>query len=142
VWAVIASFFVGNVILLALNLPLVGLWAKLLHLPFQYLWVGVLLFCVVGAYSLQQSVFDVWVMIAFGVIGFVFRKLELPLAPLVLGLILGPAIEKSLRISLEMSAGDYSIFLTRPLCLGMLIAAAAVLAGAALRLAPQSLREA
>ncbi len=141
VWTVIASFFIGNVILLALNLPLVGLWAKLLQLPFQYLCVGVLLFCVVGAYSLQQSIFDVWVMIAFGIIGYVFRKLDLPLAPLVLGLILGPAIEKSLRTSLEMSAGDYSIFLTRPLCLGLLVAAAAVLAGAALQLAPKALRE-
>ncbi len=141
VWTVIASFFIGNVILLVLNLPLVGLWAKLLDLPFQYLCVGVLLFCVVGAYSLQQSIFDVWIMIAFGIIGYVFRKLELPLAPLVLGLILGPAIEKSLRTSLEMSAGDYSIFFTRPLCLGLLIAAAAVLLGAALKLAPQKVRE-
>ncbi len=141
VWTVIASFFIGNVILLVLNLPLVGLWAKLLDLPFQYLCVGVLLFCVVGAYSLQQSIFDVWIMIAFGIIGYVFRKLELPLAPLVLGLILGPAIEKSLRTSLEMSAGDYSIFFTRPLCLGLLIAAAAVLLGAALKLAPKKVRE-
>ena len=141
VWTVIASFFIGNVILLILNLPLVGLWAKLLDLPFQYLCVGVLLFCVVGAYSLQQSMFDVWVMIAFGVIGYVFRKLELPMAPMVLGLILGPAIEKSLRTSLEMSAGDYTIFFTRPLCLGLLIATAAVLLGAALKLAPKEVRE-
>ena len=141
VWTVIASFFIGNVILLILNLPLVGLWAKLLDLPFQYLCVGVLLFCVVGAYSLQQSMFDVWVMIAFGVIGYVVRKLELPMAPMVLGLILGPAIEKSLRTSLEMSAGDYTIFFTRPLCLGLLIATAAVLLGAALKLAPKEVRE-
>ncbi len=140
VWTVIASFFIGNVILLVLNLPLVGLWAKLLDLPFQYLCVGVLLFCVVGAYSLQQSIFDVGIMIAFGIIGYVFRKLELPLAPLVLGLILGPAIEKSLRTSLEMSAGDYSIFFTRPLCLGLLIATAAVLLGAALKLVPKKVR--
>src|SRR5712691_4189319 len=88
VWTVIASFFTGNVILLGLNLPLVGLWAKLLHLPFAYLCAGVLLFCVVGAYSLQQSIFDVWVMIAFGIVGYVFRKLDLPLAPSVLGMIL------------------------------------------------------
>ncbi len=113
---------------------------ELLDLPFQYLCVGVLLFCVVGAYSLQQSIFDVWIMIAFGIIGYVFRKLELPLAPLVLGLILGPPIEKSLRTSLEMSAGDYSIFFTRPLCLGLLIATAAVLLGAALKLAPKKVR--
>jgi putative tricarboxylic transport membrane protein len=139
VWTVIASFFVGNVILLILNLPLVGLWAKILHVPFKYLAVGVLLFCVMGAYSLQQSVFDVWMMLSFGVFGYVFRKLDLPLAPLVLGLILGPPLEKSLRTSLEMSAGDYAIFFTRPLCLA-LIASAAVLIGAALKLAPRQLR--
>jgi putative tricarboxylic transport membrane protein len=141
VWAVIASFFIGNVILLALNLPLVGLWAKLLHLPFSYLCVGVLLFCVVGAYSLQQSIFDVWVMIVFGVVGYVLRKLGLPLAPLVLGLILGPPIEKSMRTALEMSGGDYAIFFSRPLCLGLLIASALVLVGAALSLAPKAIRE-
>jgi putative tricarboxylic transport membrane protein len=142
VWTVIASFFVGNVILLVLNLPLVGLWAKILHVPFRYLAVGVLVFCVLGAYSLQQSAFDVWVMIGFGVIGYGFRKLDLPLAPLVLGLILGPALERSLRTSLEMSAGEYSIFFTRPLCLGLLIASAAVLVVAALKLAPKQLRQA
>ena len=142
VWAVIASFFIGNVILLALNLPLVGLWAKLLEVRFEYLAVGVLLFCLVGAYSLQQSIFDVWVMIASGVVGYVFRKLGLPLAPLVLGLILGSPIEKSLRTSLEMSGGDYSIFLTRPLCVGLLIASSVVLVGSALKLAPKTLREA
>jgi putative tricarboxylic transport membrane protein len=135
VWTVIASFFVGNVILLVLNLPLVGLWAKILHVPFRYLAVGVLLFCLLGAYSLQQSVFDVWVMIAFGLIGYVLRKLDLPLAPLVLGLILGPALEKSLRTSLEMSGGEYAIFFTRPLCLTLLLASALVLAGAALQVA-------
>ncbi len=140
VWTVIASFFVGNVILLVLNLPLVGLWAKILHVPFKYLAVGVLLFCVLGAYSLQQSAFDVWVMIGCGVVGYGFRKLDLPLAPLVLGLILGPALERSLRTSLEMSAGEYAIFFTRPLCLTLLVASAAVLVVAALKLAPKQLR--
>jgi putative tricarboxylic transport membrane protein len=81
-------------------------------------------------------------MIGFGVIGYGFRKLDLPLAPLVLGLILGPALERSLRTSLEMSAGEYAIFFTRPLCLGLLIASAAVLVVAALRLAPKQLRQA
>jgi putative tricarboxylic transport membrane protein len=140
VWTVIASFFIGNVILLVLNLPLVGLWAKILYVPFRYLAVGVLLFCVLGAYSLQQSAFDVWVMIGCGVVGYAFRKLDLPLAPLVLGLILGPALERSLRTSLEMSAGEYAIFFTRPLCLALLIASAAVLVVAALKLAPKQLR--
>ncbi|MBM3358361.1 MAG: tripartite tricarboxylate transporter permease [Betaproteobacteria bacterium] len=142
VWTVIASLFIGNVILLILNLPLVGLWARLLHIPYQYLCTGVLLFCVLGAYSLQQSVFDVWLMIVFGVIGYFFRKLDLPLAPLVLGLILGPFIEKSMRTSLEMSGGDFSIFATRPLCVTLLVAAVVVLAAAALRLVPARVREA
>jgi putative tricarboxylic transport membrane protein len=142
VWAVIASFFIGNVILLALNLPLVGLWAKLLELPFHFLAVGVLLFCVVGAYSLQQSIFDVWVMIGAGVVGYAFRKLGLPLAPLVLGLILGSPMEKALRTALEMSAGDYMIFIDRRLCLGLLIASAVVLAATVLKLAPKAVRQA
>src|SRR5262245_35189930 len=81
VWTVIASFFVGNVILLALNLPLVGLWAQLLRIPFRYLCVGVLIFCIIGAYSLNQQVFDIWLMLGFGVLGYLLRKLDFPLAP-------------------------------------------------------------
>jgi putative tricarboxylic transport membrane protein len=141
VWAVIASFMVGNVILLVLNLPFVGLWARLLQLPYQYVCVGTLLFCVIGAYSLQQSVFDVGVMIVCGVIGYGLRKIDLPLAPLILGLILGPFIEKSLRTSLEMSGGDFSIFYTRPLCLGLLLAALVVLVGSLLRPPPPEMRQ-
>jgi len=142
VWAVIASFFLGNILLLVLNLPLVGLWARLLRLPHQYVCVGTLLFCVIGAYSLQQSVFDVGVMIVCGVIGYGLRKIDLPVAPFVLGLILGPFLEKSLRTSLEMSGGDFSIFFTRPLCLALLVIAAAVLLASALRLPPAEVREA
>jgi putative tricarboxylic transport membrane protein len=142
VWALIASFFLGNILLLVLNLPMVGLWARLLHLPYQYVSVGTLLFCVLGAYSLQQNVFDVGVMIVCGIIGYGMRKIDLPIAPLVLGLILGPFIEKSLRTSLEMSGGDFSIFYTRPLCLGLLIVGACILLASALRLAPPQVREA
>ena len=141
VWAVIASFFVGNVLLLILNLPLVGLWAKLLQVPYQYICVGTLVFCVLGAYSINQSVFDIWVMILFGFIGYVLRKLDLPLAPAVLGMILGPQLERSLRTSLEMSAGDFSIFFTRPIALGLLIVSVAILVVAALQLAPREIRE-
>jgi putative tricarboxylic transport membrane protein len=141
VWAVIASFMIGNVMLLILNLPFVGLWARLLRLPYQYVCVGTLLFCIIGAYSLQQSVFDVGVMIACGVIGYGLRKIDLPVAPFVLGLILGPFIEKSLRTSLEMSGGDFSIFYTRPLCLVLLLLAVAILIGSVLRLAPPQVRE-
>jgi putative tricarboxylic transport membrane protein len=136
VWALIASFFLGNLLLLILNLPLVGLWARLLRLPYPYVCVGTLLFCILGAYSLRQNVFDVGVMIVCGVLGYGMRKLDLPIAPLVLGLILGPSIERSLRISLEMSGGEFSIFYSRPLCLALLIAGALVIVVSALRLAP------
>jgi putative tricarboxylic transport membrane protein len=102
--------------------------------------VGTLLFCIIGAYSLQQSVFDVGVMIGCGVIGYFLRKVDLPVAPLVLGLILGPFIEKSLRTSLEMSGGEFSIFYTRPLCLGLLLLAAVVLIGSMWRAPPSAVR--
>jgi putative tricarboxylic transport membrane protein len=120
VWTVIASFFIGNLILLILNLPLVGLWAKLLKIPFAYMCAGVLIFCIVGAYGLKQSLFDVWVMLGFGVLGYILRKLDLPLAPAILALILGPMMEKSLRTTLEISGGSFAIFLDRPLALALL----------------------
>lgn len=142
VWAVIASFFVGNVILVVLNLPLVGLWAKLLEVPMHYIAVGTLLFCVLGAYSINQSLFDVWVMLSFGIVGYFLRKLDFPLAPAVLGLILGPMLEKSLRTSLEMSAGNFGIFLTRPISAFLLCVAVVVLVVSALRLTPKEVRDA
>jgi len=120
VWTVIASFFVGNAILLVLNLPLVGLWAKLLKIPFSYMCAGVLIFCVIGAYGLKQSLFDVWIMLGFGILGYLLRKLDLPLAPAILALILGPMMERSLRTTLEISAGSFAIFLDRPLALALL----------------------
>jgi len=141
VWAVIASFFIGNVLLLILNLPLVGLWAKILEIPYQYICAGTLLFCIIGAYSINQSIFDLWVMLASGIIGYILRKLNFPLAPLVLGLILGPQIEKSMRTSLEMSAGDFTIFVTRPLSASLLALAVVILAFAAMHFAPKEIRD-
>jgi putative tricarboxylic transport membrane protein len=135
VWAVIASFFIGNVILLFLNLPLVGLWARLLRVPYQYLCAGTLLFCVVGAYSLKGALFDVGVMLVFGVVGYLLRKLDFPLAPAVLALILAPFMEKSLRTSLEISGGDFGIFLERPISATLLVLAALIVAVATSRLA-------
>ena len=134
VWGLIASLYLGNVILLVLNLPLVGLWAKLLEIRYHFLYPGILLFCILGAYSLNQSIFDVGVMVAFGVLGYIFRKIDWPLAPTVLALILGPMMEKALRTSLEMSAGDMTIFFTRPISVVLLIVAAIVLASPAVRL--------
>jgi putative tricarboxylic transport membrane protein len=134
VWGLIASLYLGNAILLVLNLPLVGLWAKLLEIRYQYLYPGILLFCILGAYSLNQSVFDVGVMVAFGVLGYIFRKLDWPLAPTVLALILGPMMERALRTSLEMSAGDITILLTRPISAVLLIVAAIVLLSPGVRM--------
>jgi putative tricarboxylic transport membrane protein len=134
VWGLIASLYLGNVILLILNLPLVGLWAKLLEIRYQFLYPGILLFCILGAYSLNQSIFDVGVMIAFGVLGYIFRKIDWPLAPTVLALILGPMMERALRTSLEMSAGDLSILVTRPISGVLLLVAAIVLLSPAVHL--------
>ena len=142
VWTIIASFFIGNVMLLILNLPLVGLWAKILEVPYQYIVVGTLLFCVIAAYSINHNVFDIWIMLGFGVIGYLLRKLDFPLAPFVLGLILGPQLEKSLRTSLEMSAGDFMIFLTRPITATLLVMSIIGLPVSALNLAPSQIREA
>ena len=134
VWGLIASLYLGNVILLVLNLPLVGFWAKLLEIKYQYLYPGILLFCILGAYSLNQSVFDVGVMVVFGVLGYIFRKLDWPLAPTILALILGPMMERALRTALEMSGGDLSILVTRPISAVLLIIAVIVLASPAVRL--------
>ena len=133
VWTVIASFFVGNVLLLILNLPLVGLWARLLKIPFSYLCTGVLIFCIIGAYGLKQSLFDVWVMLGFGVLGYILRKLDFPIAPAILALILGPMMEKSLRTTLEISGGSFAIFLDRPLALALLAVPLIVLAAIVVR---------
>jgi putative tricarboxylic transport membrane protein len=115
VWAVIASFVVGNVMLLILNLPLIPIWVAVLKIPYSILFALILGFAVVGAYSVDSSVFGVGVMLAFGLLGYVFKKLDIPLAPFALTLILGPMMEKALRQSLEMSGGELSVFYTRPL---------------------------
>jgi putative tricarboxylic transport membrane protein len=115
VWAVIASLCVGNVILLILNLPFIPVWVAILKIPYTIMLALILGFCVIGAYSLNNSVFDIAAMLGFGILGYVFKKLDIPSAPLVLTLVLAPLMESGLRQSLEMSQGDFSIFLTRPI---------------------------
>ena len=114
-WAVVTSMYVGNVMLLVLNLPLVGVWASLLRVPYTILLPMILLFTLIGAYALNNSVTDIWIMLVFGLIGYLMRKFEYPAAPLVLALVLGPLMETNFRRSLQISQGDYSIFLTHPL---------------------------
>ncbi len=114
-WGVIASMFLGNVILLALNLPLIGMWVTLLKVPYRYLVVVIIVICVIGAYSVNYTAFDVGAMMLFGVFGYLIRKGRFPAAPLVLAMILGPMLERSMQQSLMMAGGDFMIFLRRPI---------------------------
>ena len=131
-WGIVASMYVGNVFLLVLNLPLVGAWAQLLRVPYRVLFPVVLLLCVVGAYSANKNVFDLWVMLAFGIGGYALRKLEYDLAPFVIAFVLAPLLEQSLRQSLVMSPDGAMILLQRPVT-AALLAASAVLAALMLR---------
>jgi putative tricarboxylic transport membrane protein len=126
-WGVIASLYIGNVILLILNLPLIPLWVKFLKIPYTILMTIVLAVMIVGAYTVSNTVFDVFVMLLFGGIGYVLRKLDFPLAPIVLTLIMGPPMEKSLRQSLEMSQGDFSILVANPISASLLAISAIIL---------------
>lgn len=127
VWAVIASLYVGNVILLILNIPFIPLWVAILRIPYSILMTIIVGLCVIGVYSLGNAIFDVIAMLGFGILGYVFKKLDIPSAPLVLTLVLGPLMERSLRQSLEMSQGDFSIFVTRPICVTLLATAGVVI---------------
>jgi putative tricarboxylic transport membrane protein len=126
-WGVIASMYVGNVILLVLNLPLVGLWVQLLRIPYSVLFPMILLLATVGSYSANKNFFDLWVMLGFGVLGWLLRKGGYELAPLVLTLVLAPMMEQSLRQSMVMSPDGAAIFLGRPVSVVLFVAAAALL---------------
>ena len=115
VWTLIASLYVGNVILLVLNLPWVGLCVQLLRIPPPWLYGGIILISTAGVYGASSSVFDVGLLYAFGLLGFVMRRFDVPVAPLVMGLILGPMAEQSMRQALTISAGDFATFITRPI---------------------------
>jgi len=126
-WGLIASMWVGNAMLVILNLPMVGLWVKLLSLPYRLLYPVILLCCAIGAFSANNNMFDVGVAILFGLLGYVFLKLDCEPAPLLLGYILGPMLEENLRRALVLSRGDYSVFATRPLSATMLLMAIGLL---------------
>jgi putative tricarboxylic transport membrane protein len=113
-WGVVASMYIGNVMLLILNLPMVGIWVQLLRVPYAILAPIIVLFCCIGVYSIRNTVFDIWVMGIFGVIGYLFRKVDMEPGPLILAFVLGPILERSLRQALLISAGSPLIFLTRP----------------------------
>src|SRR5512136_246 len=126
-WGTIVSMYIGNVMLLVLNLPLIGLWVKVLKVPYYLLYPLILLFCLIGAYSLDNTVADVIIMLVFGMLGFLMKKFQYDGAPMIFALVLGQKLETSLRRSLIMSQGDFSVFITRPISLGFLITAVLLL---------------
>ena len=126
-WGTIVSMYIGNVMLVILNLPLIGLWVKILKVPYKVLFPVLLLLCIIGSYSTNNSKFDVLIMLIFGVIGYLFKKFGYELAPLVIAFVLGPMLETSLRQSLLISKGDISIFFVRPISVACLIIALLVL---------------
>jgi putative tricarboxylic transport membrane protein len=126
-WGVIASMYVGNAVLLILNLPMVGIFVNILRIPYSYLYPSILAFATLGVYAVNNSVVDVWIMAGAGVVGYILRKLDYEIAPIILGLVLAPMLELNFRQSLAMSAGDYTIFFTRPIAAGMLLVALTLL---------------
>ncbi|MGE7352582.1 tripartite tricarboxylate transporter permease, partial [Pseudomonas qingdaonensis] len=120
-WGLIVSMWIGNLLLLVLNLPLVGIWVRLLSVPYRLLYPSILLFCCIGVYSVNNSLFDVLLTVAFGLLGYLFIKLRCEPAPLLLGYLLGPLMEENLRRAMLLSRGDPTVFVTRPLSLTLLI---------------------
>ena len=120
VWTLIASLYIGNIILLVLNLPLVGLWVKLLKIPPPWLYAGIIVISTAGVYGAGNSVFNVGLLFVFGLIGYAMRRFDFPAAPLIVGLILAPMAEQSMRQALTISMGDWSTFVTRPLSASLL----------------------
>jgi putative tricarboxylic transport membrane protein len=127
VWGLIASLYIGNLMLLVLNLPMIGLWVRLLEIPRPLLYTGILVFATLGVWSLSGSVVDLVTMYVIGVIGFVMRRLDIPVGPAILGVVLGPRIEQEFRRALAISQGDVTTFVTRPLSLALLLIAIAVI---------------
>jgi len=126
-WGVIASMWIGNLMLVLLNLPLIGLWVRLLTVPYTVLFPAILAFCCIGVYSVNSNAFDLYAVAAFGLLGYVLVKLECEPAPLLLGFVLGPMLEENLRRAMTISRGDPTVFFTRPLSAGLLIVAVLVL---------------
>jgi len=132
VWGLIASLYVGNVMLLILNLPLAPVWVRLLMIPRQWLYGGIMVFALLGAYAMNQSTTDIAFVVVIGLVGYVMRVYDFPVAPVLVGMILGPLAEQQLRRALALSQGDASVFVTRPISLALLLVAAAVIAAPAI----------
>lgn len=130
VWGLIASLLIGNAMLLVLNLPLVGLWVRLLYIPKPWLYGGISVFAMLGVYGINRSLVDVIALILLGLLGCMMRRLDYPIAPVIVGLILGPLSEIQFRRAVQISQGDLSVFFTRPISAALLTIAALMLIGA------------
>ncbi|WP_428247328.1 tripartite tricarboxylate transporter permease [Ferrovibrio sp.] len=145
VWGLIASMWVGNVMLLIINLPLIGIWVSMLKIPYRLLFPAIVLFCCIGTYGLSNSLFNVWLMLGCALVGYFFIKIGVEPAPLLLGLVLGPQLEENFRRALLLSGGDFSVFVSHPISAGLLAVAGllllAMLSPAILRKRKQALAE-
>ena len=130
-WGMVASMWIGNLMLLVINLPLIGIWVQLLKVPYRFLYLSILLFCAIGVYTIGNSPFAVMVAAFFGVVGYIFMRLECEPAPMILGFVLGPLMEENLRRAMLIARGDPTTFVTRPIS-GVLLAIAAALVVVAL----------
>ena len=126
-WGMVASMWIGNLMLLVINLPLIGIWVQLLKVPYRFLYLAILLFCAIGVYTIGNSAFAVLLAAGFGVLGYVFLRLDCEPAPMILGFVLGPLMEDNLRRAMRISGGDPMIFYERPISFWLLIAAAVLL---------------
>ena len=127
-WGIIVSMWIGNLFLVILNLPLIGIWVRIIMVPYRFLFPAILVFCAIGVFSLNNSEFDIYLMALFGVLGYIFTKLDCEPAPMLLAFILGPLMEEYLRRAMLLSRGDPMVFLTRPISAAMLALAALLLA--------------
>jgi putative tricarboxylic transport membrane protein len=126
-WGLIASMWIGNVMLVVLNLPLIGMWVSLLKVPYRLLFPAIMAFSAIGIYSVNNSSFDIYLMAIFGVLGIVWRMLDCSPVPMMLGFVLGPMVEENLRRTLQISHGDPSVFVTRPISLAFIVATVLIL---------------
>jgi putative tricarboxylic transport membrane protein len=131
-WGMVASMWLGNLMLVVINLPLIGIWVQLLRVPYRLLYLAILLFCAIGVYTVNNNAFEIILTAFFGVLGYIFIRLECEPAPMLLGFVLGPLMEENLRRAMRISSGDPMIFIDRPISLGLLIASLALLAIVAL----------
>ena len=127
-WGLVASMWIGNLMLVVLNLPMIGLWVRLIELPYRWLFPAIIVFCCIGVYSLKNAASEIVIMAVAGLVGYVLRKLDCEPAPLLLGLILGPMLEENFRRALSVSGGDFSVFVTRPISATLLAFSAVLLA--------------